>query len=177
MRLIKRLLLTIALFIIVLAVGSFFLPQKQQVERTVEISAPANVIYPHLANPQLFVKWSPWSSIDPNMKTEFTGAESGEGAGMSWQSAQPSVGTGSWLITKAVENESLDVNMDFAGQGTATSFFTLKPSGSNTAVTWGFETNAGMNPVMRWMGLMMDKMVGSEYEKGLLKLKGIVEKQ
>lgn len=176
MKLIIRLILIVILLIAILALASFFLPQKTQVERTVVISAPANVIYPHLADPKLFVNWSPWSSIDPNMKTSFMGAASGEGAGMSWQSDQPSVGNGSWLITQAVENESLDVDMDFDGQGAATSFFKLKPSGDKTAVTWGFETDAGMNPMMRWMGLMMDKMVGSEYEKGLLSLKGIVEK-
>ena len=175
MKLIKRLLLTVASLIVILAVASFFLPQKQQVERSIEISAPVEKIYPHLADPRLFVEWSPWSSIDPNMETTFTGAASGEGAGMSWQSDQPSVGTGSWVITKAIENESLDVDMDFGDQGSATSFFRLNPNGSTTQVTWGFETDAGMNPMMRWMGLLMDKMVGNEYAKGLETLKQKLE--
>jgi uncharacterized protein YndB with AHSA1/START domain len=176
MKLIKRLLMAVSSILIILALASFFLPQKLHVERSVEISASAEKIYPHLADPKLFSQWSPWSKIDPNMKTTFIGAASGEGAGMSWMSDDPSVGSGSWKIIKAVENESLEAEMDFNGQSTATSFFKLKPTVSKTQVTWGFDTNAGMNPVMRWMGLMMDKMVGDEYAKGLAVLKQKIEK-
>lgn len=176
MKHLKRLMFSVVSLIILFVLVSFFLPQKSHVERTVEISAPAEKIYPYLANPKLFGEWSPWSQIDPNMKVEYIGAESGMGAGMSWQSELPSVGNGSWMIKQAVENESLNVDMDFGDQGTATSFFKLNPNAGKTQVTWGFDTDAGMNPVMRWMGLLMDKMVGTEYEKGLLELKGIVEK-
>ena len=176
MKFIKRLLISVVSILLLLLIVGFFLPQKQHVERNVEISAAAETIYPHLANPKLFSQWSPWSSIDPNMKTTYTGPEAGKGAGMTWESDNQSVGTGSWVITKAVENESLEVNMDFGDQGGATSFFTLAPSGDKTKVTWGFDTDAGMNPMMRWMGLLMDKMVGTEYEKGLAVLKQQLEK-
>jgi len=176
MRLISRLLLLLSALIVILAIGSFFLPQNQHVERSVDISAPAESIYPYLSNPKKFSEWSPWSKIDPNMKMEYVGAESGKGAGMKWQSEQRSVGSGSWTIVDTKANETVNVEMDFGDQGIATSFFTLKPSGNNTQVTWGFDTDVGMNPLMRWMGLLMDKMVGSEYEKGLAELKRISEK-
>ncbi len=176
MRLISRLLLALSALIVIMAIVSFFLPQKQKVVRSMDISAPAESIYPYLANPKKFSEWSPWSKIDPNMKVQYVGETSGKGAGMTWQSDQRSVGSGSWTIVKATENESIDVEMDFGDQGLATSFFTLKPAGASTQVTWGFETDAGMNPIMRWMGLLMDKMVGSEYEKGLADLKQMSEK-
>ena len=175
MKLLKRLLLSVVSLIVILLLVSYFLPQQQHVERSVEINSPAEKIYPHLANPKLFSEWSPWSNIDPNMKTTYTGAESGEGAGMTWKSDDPNVGTGSWVITKAVVNESLDVDMDFGGQGGATSFFRLAPINGKTQVTWGFDTDAGMNPVMRYMGLLMDKLVGTEYAKGLEVLKQKLE--
>ena len=175
MKLLKRFLLCLASLLIILMLGSYVLPQKQHVERSLEISASADKIYHHLADPRLFIQWSPWSRIDPDMKTTFTGAASGEGAGMTWKSDQPSVGEGSWIISKAIENESLDVDMDFGDQGSAKSYFRLKPNGSNTQVIWGFNTDAGMNPIMRWMGLLMDKMVGGEYAKGLETLKQKLE--
>ncbi|MEE9327824.1 MAG: SRPBCC family protein [Cocleimonas sp.] len=179
MKFLKNLLIGVTLLLVVLAVGSFLLPQKQHVERHIEISASAAKIYPHLAKPKLFHQWSPWSKIDPKMKVEYSGAEMGEGASMSWQSENSDVGSGSWTITKAVKNKSLDVAMDFGDEGGATSFFKLEASAENsekTTVTWGFDTDAGMNPIMRWLGLMMDKMVGSEYAKGLASLKKKVEK-
>ena len=177
MKMLKIILLGIFALIVLLFLVSFLLPQKQQVERSTDISAPAAKIYPYLANPKLFSQWSPWSKLDPSIKVQFTGPESGKDAGMSWQSDDPSVGGGSWVITHAVENESLDVSLDFGNQGGATSFFRLKPNGEKTNITWGFENDAGMNPMMRWFGLMMDKMVGSEYQKGLESLKKIVEEQ
>ena len=33
----------------------------------------------------------------------------------------------------------------------------------------------GMNPMGRWMGLMMDGMVGADYDQGLANLKALVE--
>ncbi|KAG1661932.1 hypothetical protein GQR58_021207 [Nymphon striatum] len=175
MKLLKKIVHILTILIVLFIVIGFILPQQQHVERSLEIDAPAEKIYPHLADPRMFSKWSPWSSIDPEMKTEFTGPASGEGAGMSWQSNNRSVGNGSWTITKAVENKSLEVAMDFGDQGGATSFFNLEPSNGKTKITWGFDTDAGMNPVMRWMGLMMDKLVGAEYAKGLETLRKLVE--
>jgi uncharacterized protein YndB with AHSA1/START domain len=175
MRVLNKLFLSIIILLVILALTSFLLPQKQHVERTVEMSAPAEKIFPYLNTPNLFSQWSPWSKLDPQMKVQFMGPESGEGAGMSWQSEQSNVGNGSWIISRAVDNEALDMVMDFGDQGTANSFFRLDPNNAQTKVTWGFDTDAGMNPVMRWFGLMMDSMVGKEYEKGLNTLKNIVE--
>ncbi len=59
MKLLRRLFSGLILLVIVLAFVSFLLPQKQHVERSVEISAPASEIYPYLANPKLFREWSP----------------------------------------------------------------------------------------------------------------------
>ncbi len=176
MKLLKKIVRILSILIILIIVVSFFLPQKQHVERSLDIAAPAEQIYPHLSDPRLFGRWSPWSNMDPEMKIQYTGPAAGEGAGMTWQSDDPAVGNGSWVITKAVENQSLDVAMDFGEQGGATSFFYLEPNNGKTKVTWGFDTDAGMNPIMRWMGLLMDKMVGAEYAKGLETLKQNLEK-
>jgi len=176
MKILKWILLALFSLIVVLVLASFLLPQRQHVERSIEISAPAEKIYPHLADPKLFIQWSPWSTIDPKMKVQYTGSKLGKGAGMMWQSDDSSVGSGSWKITNAIENKSLDVAMDFGDQGSATSFFRLQPKGDKTQVIWGFDTDAGNNPMMRWFGLLMDNMVGSEYAKGLETLKAKLEK-
>ena len=35
----------------------------------------------------------------------------------------------------------------------------------------------GMNPVMRWMGLMIDGPIGADYERGLARLKNVAEQE
>jgi hypothetical protein len=42
-------------------------------------------------------------------------------------------------------------------------------------VTWMLDTDMGAGPIGRWMGLMMDKWVGGDYETGLQNLKSLVE--
>ena len=52
----------------------------------------------------------------------------------------------------------------------------LEPEGAGTKVTWSFAGEAGRNPMMRYMGLMMDGMVGQDFEVGLANLKVLAER-
>jgi hypothetical protein len=59
--------------------------------------------------------------------------------------------------------------------GDAIAYFNFAPVGSGTKVTWGFKSLL-RNPLERWMGLLFDRWIGADYEKGLAKLKQIAEK-
>ena len=48
--------------------------------------------------------------------------------------------------------------------------------GKATRVTWTMNGDMGGNPVYRWMGLFMDKMVGPDFDAGLANLKALAEK-
>ncbi len=52
----------------------------------------------------------------------------------------------------------------------------LAPDGNGTRVTWTNEGDMGGNPVNRYFGLMMDRLVGPDFEAGLANLKGLAEK-
>jgi len=41
--------------------------------------------------------------------------------------------------------------------------------------TWGFHNDIGFNPIGRFFGLMMDGMLGPDYEDGLARLKKVAE--
>jgi hypothetical protein len=51
----------------------------------------------------------------------------------------------------------------------------LEPAGAGTRVTWTNEGDMGTNPVNRYFGLFMDRLVGPDFEGGLKNLKTIVE--
>ena len=59
--------------------------------------------------------------------------------------------------------------------GSANAKFVLAAKNGGTEVEWGFVSDMGMNPIGRWMGLMMDSWIGADYERGLSKLKEIAE--
>ena len=175
MRLIKRILGILVVLVIALVAISFVLPREVAVSRSVEIAAAPAAVFPHVNSLQKFSEWSPWSKIDPDMQVTYTGPEMGVGNKMEWTSEHPNVGNGAQVITASVENESVATELDFGPMGTADAQFLLAAKGEGTEVTWGFTTDLGMNPIARWMGLMMDDWIGADYERGLTALKEIAE--
>jgi hypothetical protein len=52
---------------------------------------------------------------------------------------------------------------------------TLEPAGESIRVTWSNEGDLGANPINRYFGLMMDRMMGPDFEEGLNNLKRTIE--
>lgn len=166
--------------LLVLAVVAFlaigmFLPREVTVTRSTDIAAPAADIFPHVNSMQATEAWSPWLAIDPDNKLTYSGPESGIGNKLEWASDHPQVGSGSQEIIASDEGKRVQTALDFGEMGTARAQFLLKEQGGVTTVTWDLETDMGAGPMGRWMGLMMDKWVGADYEIGLANLKALVE--
>ncbi len=174
---VKRILGALIALVLALVIVSFMLPGRAEVARSITIAAPPEAIFPYVNSIQETEKWSPWLSRDPETKLTYSGPETGVGNTLSWTSDHPQVGSGTQEIVESIENQAVRTALDFGSMGTATALFALEPAGDETKVTWGFVTELGMNPMSRWMGLMMDKWVGGDYERGLTNLKTLVEGQ
>ena len=175
MRIIKWLFgIVVALVLLFLVVG-FFLPRQVTVARSIEIDAPASEIFPHVNSLKATEAWSPWLGRDPDVQVTYNDIEAGDGAAMEWSSDHPQVGSGRQEITESTENESVVTALDFGEMGMAEAKFLLAEAEGNTVVTWTLDTDMGAGPVGRWMGLMMDGLVGADYEQGLQNLKALVE--
>jgi len=173
MKLIKWVLALIVGFGLVLTVGGLLLPAATHVERSVVIARSPEQVFATLDSFQRFNAWSPWAEYDPQAKYTFEGPVRGVGARMRWVGNR-SVGSGSQEITASEPNHRIAVALDFDGsQANAT--YLLAPEGQGTRVTWAFDTEHGMNPFKRWLGLLFDRMIGADYEKGLAKLKAMEE--
>lgn len=175
MRFIKRLAIGIAALVVVLIVVAYLLPRQVTVERTVVIDAPADEIFPHVNSLKANEAWSPWLSRDPGAVLVYEGPDEGVGSKLTWTSEHPQVGSGTNMIIASEPERRVESALDFGPMGTADVWLTLEPAGGSTEVTWGFVTDLGMNPMARWMGLMMDSWVGADYENGLNRLKALVE--
>jgi effector-binding domain-containing protein len=150
------------------------LPRNIRVERSVNIERPASLIYATVNSFQLFYKWSPWQSLDPNMRQITEGARDGVGAKLVW-SGNDKVGSGTQLITASTPDRSVASDIDFGKMGVAKSTILLDPQNSSTRVTWSLDVDMGASPIGHYFGLMMDHMIGKDYERGLSKLKTLVE--
>lgn len=173
----RNILIGLVVLILLAVAGAYVTPRNVHVERDIVINASAAEIFPYLNNYQHFYRWSPWSDRDPNATYAFEGPAEGVGARMTW-SGNKNVGTGSQEISVSEFPNHLETLLDFDGQGTAVAYFDLTPAeGGGTRVVWGFDTDMGMNPVARYMGLLMDKFVGADYQEGLENLRDLVESE
>lgn len=174
MQTLKRIGLFVLLLIILLVIISLFLPGKVHVERTAVINAEPSVIYDQVNGLKNWPNWAPWFKLDPNMQVMYDGPESGTGASYSWR-GNKKVGEGKLTITESHPAEHVGMRMDFKGQGSATADFNFERADGGTKVTWGMNSDMGMNPIGKYLGLFMDQMVGGDFEKGLESLKKISE--
>jgi hypothetical protein len=92
----------------------------------------------------------------------------GVGAKLVW-SGNDKVGSGSQLITAAIPDRSVASDLDFGRMGIAKSSVLLVPDGSMTRTTWTLDIDMGASPIGHYFGLMMDRMVGKDYETGMPK--------
>ena len=174
MKLIKRLLLVVLVLVGLLLVISLFLPAKVHVERELAIRSSPERIFEQINTLTNWEKWSPWHKRDPNMTLQYSGPAAGPGAKYSWQSKQRNVGNGTLTITESVPPQRVTTAMHF-DDGDATGLFQLLSEEGHTTVVWGMDSNMGRNPIGRFFGLMMDKMVGPDFEQGLANLKALCE--
>ena len=175
MRVLKKLLLGLVILVVLLAGIGMLLPRQVHVERSATIEAPPATIFAVINGFKMFNQWSPWYDVDPSAQYTYEGPARGVGARMSWKGDPKKAGSGSQEIIESRPFEVVRSSLDFGDQGLATAQFALSGEGAGTRVTWGLDVDMGMSPVGRYFGLMMDKMVGTDYEKGLAGLKKLAE--
>ncbi len=159
---------------LVVAGGSFLLPAKAVVTRSIEIAAPPEEVFPIVGDLRRFHEFSPWAERDPNIVYTFEGTESGLGQIMRWRSQDPEIGSGSQTIIDYDPPNYVETALDFGMSGRSRASFDLVPSDTGTSARWSFESNLKGIPA-KWFGLMFDRWIGPDYEKGLVKLKSVAE--
>ena len=148
-----------------------------RVERSTTIAAEPQAVYDRLVDFRAWMDWSPWEDLDPDQVRSFTGPESGVGAEYAW-SGNRKAGRGSMQIISAEAPKEVRIGLKFEKpfKSVNTVDFLLIPEGPNrTRVRW---TMVGPKTLAtKVMGLFtsMDKMIGPDFEKGLARLKDVVE--
>ena len=145
------------------------------VTRSTVIPAPAKDVFPLVNSFREWPKWSPWESVDPDMKRTYSGAESGVGAKYAW-SGNRKAGAGNMEITESREPDEIRIRLEFTKPFAAVNptAFTFVPEGGGTRVTWTMVgEHKGIGKVFA-LFMNMDKMVGGDFEKGLASLASAV---
>lgn len=151
-------------------------PDEFRVERRVRIAAPAERVWPHIAELRAFNRWNPYERKDPVLKSAYSGPAQGVGSRYDWDGDQ--VGSGSLEITGQQTGRAVQMKLDFVKPFEAhnQAEFALQPlADGGTEVRWTMHGPA--NFVSKLMGVFidMDRMVGRDFESGLQSLRELVE--
>ncbi|NJN24474.1 MAG: SRPBCC family protein [Acaryochloridaceae cyanobacterium RL_2_7] len=157
----------------------FLLPGQAHVERDILIAANPEQIFPYIGDFHAWNNWSPWAKMDSNAEFSLTGE--GLGQRMEWKSDNPDVGDGAQEVIAFEAPKMMKTHLEFEGQGMADATFDLQPQNDGTLVTWSLDSNLSektpflLKPISNYFAVMMDSMVGPQYEIGLSSLKKLVE--
>ena len=176
MRMIRRILFYIIGLAVVLSLGAYDLPRHVTITRDVVIDAPVDTVVPLINSLKQMAGWSPWIGRDPEIKLVFSGPDAGVGARMGWSSAMEQVGNGTQEITQSTLGERVESRLVFGQMGPSEVVFNLTTEQHGTRVEWSLTADMGMNPIGRWMGFLMDRWIGPDFETGLAHLKAQAEK-
>ena len=175
MRIVRGLFYAILALVGLFLVVGVLLPNSAHVERSIATSASPQAVYGIVSGFKRFNEWSPWFGLDPQAKYSYAGPESGPGAKMTWTSDKPEVGSGSQEILAVEPDRLVKTRLEFGDQGPSTSTMTILPEGSGSRIVWAFDTSFEGNFFGRYIGLVFDRLIGKDYEKGLSQLKALAE--
>lgn len=153
-------------------------PDTFRVQRSAVIDAPPAQVFPFIEDFRQFALWSPYEKLDPGMTRTFSGPKRGKGAIYEWH-GKAAAGKGRMEIAHTSPPHMAVIRLDFVKPFKTQNIveFTLQEEGSATRVTWAMR---GANPyIAKMIQLLfnMDRLVGRDFETGLLNLKALVEGQ
>ena len=152
-------------------------PDSFRLERSTVVNAPAEAIFPLIADFHRWTVWSPFEKMEAEglLKRTYGGAASGLGATYGWEG--PKTGVGGMEIIEAEPDRRVLIKLDFFKPFEAHNMaeFTLAPEGGGTRVSWAMY---GPQPLMaKAMSLVFnnEKMMGPVFNQGPADMKAVAE--
>jgi uncharacterized protein YndB with AHSA1/START domain len=151
-------------------------PTDFAIRREATIAAPADKVYPLIADFHAWANWSPYEKRDPAMAKTYSGPASGLGSVYEWD-GNNQVGSGRMEVTEAAAPSRLVLDLRFFKpmKGHNQAVFTLEPVDGQTRVIWAMTGKYGFPAKLMGIFLNMDKMIGTDFAAGLADLKTVAE--
>ncbi len=174
----KKALLTVAVILGVFLVFIATQSPDYSISRQVVVKASPEKLFPYINNSKRTNEWMPWKESDPNVQMNYSGPDEGVGSTASWDS-EGQMGTGKAEVIESKINESVKTKLTYTKPFPMTQMaeMNLNPQPDGTVVRWSVEGQNNFIGRIFCFFMNMDKMVGGEFEKGLNKLKSMVESQ
>jgi len=164
----------LAVLVLLLVLIAFALPRHYRIERSLVMKAKPEAVLAQVADLSAWKNWGAWQERDPGMKLTYSNPTTGVGAWSAWESK--SEGNGKMTISE-LSDAKVTYQLEFPDMGTSsTGSIELRAQAGGIEVVWVDAGDLGMNPMNRWFGLILDKLIAPDFERGLANLRRLVEK-
>lgn len=180
MKIMKIIGLIILVLLIIIAFLGLVSPGEYEVERSITIHSPRELVFDHVKYWRNWQDWSPWAKLDSAMQVTIEGIDGQEGSLYKWSGEK--TGKGEMINTGIKENAEIDYHLHFLEPMDSESegYVRLvdKDGGSSaTKVAWGMYGKESFPWNVFMLVMNMDKMVGKDFERGLELLKELSDKE
>jgi hypothetical protein len=164
----KKIALVLAIVVVSFSAVVASRPDTSRVERHGDIAGSPEVVFARLNNLHHFGEWSPWSKLDPALKTELAGPETGVGSKYHW-SGNDDVGEGTMEIVEVRPNtvvQHIEFIRPFASKSQVTLSVVAKDNATST-VSWAMDSENSFLSKMAGLFMNMDELIGKDFAEGI----------
>lgn len=179
MKILKKILLFIGIFIGLVMVATIFVKREYSVEREIVINKPKQQVFDYVKLLKNQNNYSKWATMDPKMKKEYTGTDGTVGFISAWDSEDDQLGRGEQEISKIIEGERIDFQLRFYEPMASVSpayMTTDSISATQTKVKWGMSGTMAYPTNVVLMFMDVSEILGRDLTTGLTALKSTLEK-
>lgn len=165
------LLILLAIFFM----GGLLLPRTYSISRSILINAPDSVVFINVADFNNFLKWNPWTKMEPSASVTISGTPAVPGHLWEWDGDKTGQGEMEIKETKPYSLVAYELTFKEPFESSANTRFTFEKTAGGTLVVWAMSGEA-KSIGDRWMGMSMDMMMDKDFTSGLNSLKELSEK-
>lgn len=147
------------------------------VSRTVTISADAARVHALVDDFHEWPAWSPWEGLDPDLERTYSGPAKGVGSRYAWKGNRKAGAGDMTIVTSDAGAVVIDLHFLKPFRSESRIEFDIAPAGQATGVTWRMTGEQKGLQALFGRIVPMDRLVGKDFERGLLQLKGVAEAQ
>lgn len=169
----QKFFFSVTALILLFILGGLLIPNDYEIRQEIVINAPVSAIEPHISDLKAWKAWTPWEAQDPTIKTLIKQAK-GVGASQSWKGDS---GDGRLIFTHVDPKKGVDFDLFFNQNSyQCQSGLRYEPiDASHTKITWYMKGKVTTPIVGGYVAWLTESMGSSAFDKGLKKLKNLVE--
>jgi hypothetical protein len=128
----KKVFILISVFLLLLIVGTFFIPYKQKFTISKEINFSEDRIYQQVSNISSWKNWFYWLKLDKDAQIEFK-TTANKNTIYTWVSTEPNVGEGILRINKNSGTQDFELFFGSTEWGIHNTSIEIEEKGANNA--------------------------------------------